>query len=148
MNDVAGVRYITYVKIVLRAELLSSLCYWIMILQYRRHKNMMNGLDAAIFKMQRSGEELRNAASENYPGGSPNHVQLLWFACFRMLEIAADLNNNSVNLRVVLCGTPSPSEVLDDLDMDIELNPDDLEDGDWLEENSIDSEEILDHRVK
>jgi hypothetical protein len=77
MNDVAGVRYITYVKIVLRAELLSSLCYWIMILQYQRHKNMMNGLDAAIFKMQRSGEELRNAASENYPGGSPNHVQLL-----------------------------------------------------------------------
>jgi hypothetical protein len=41
VNDVAGVRYITYVKIVLRAELLSSLCYWIMILQYRRHKNMI-----------------------------------------------------------------------------------------------------------
>jgi hypothetical protein len=38
MNDVAGVRCITYVKIVLRAELLSSLCYWIMILQYRGTK--------------------------------------------------------------------------------------------------------------
>jgi hypothetical protein len=77
MNDVGGVRCITYVNIVLRAELPSSLCYWIMILQYRRHKTVMNGLDAAIFEIQRSAEELRNAASENYPSGSLNHVQLL-----------------------------------------------------------------------
>jgi hypothetical protein len=50
MNDVASVRYITYDKIVLRAELLSLLCYWILILQYRRHKTVRNGLDAAILE--------------------------------------------------------------------------------------------------
>jgi hypothetical protein len=50
MNDVVGVRCITYVKIVLHVELLSSLCYWIMILQYRKHKTAMNGLDTAILR--------------------------------------------------------------------------------------------------
>jgi hypothetical protein len=64
-----------------------------------------------------------------------------------MVEIAADLDSNSVNLRAVLCGTPPPSKVLDDLDMDIEFNSDDLEDDDWLE-NSVDSKEILDRRAK
>jgi hypothetical protein len=91
---------------------------------------------------------LKNVASENYPGGSLNHVQLLQSACFRMVEIAVDLDSSSVNLQAVLCGTPPPSKVLDDLYMDIELNSDDLDDGDWLEENFVDSEEILDHRAK
>jgi hypothetical protein len=54
-----------------------------------------------------------------------------------MVEIAADMDNSSVNLQSVLCGTPAPSEVLDDLDMDIELNSNYLDNGDWLEENSI-----------
>jgi hypothetical protein len=57
-----------------------------------------NGLDAAILEIQQSAEELRNAASENYLGGSLNHVQLLRSACFRMVEIAADLDSSSVNL--------------------------------------------------
>jgi hypothetical protein len=64
-----------------------------------------------------------------------------------MVEIAADLDSSSINLQAVLCGTPPPSEVLDDMDMDIELNSDDLGDGAWLG-NSVDSEEILDRRVK
>jgi hypothetical protein len=45
-------------------------------------------------------------------------------------------------------GLHCQSKVLDDLDMDIEINSDDLDDGDWLEENSIDSKEILDHHAK
>jgi hypothetical protein len=56
-----------------------------------------------------------------------------------MVEIAVDLDSSSVNLQAVLCGTPPPSKVLDDLYMDIELNSDDLDDGDWLEENFVDS---------
>jgi hypothetical protein len=107
-----------------------------------------NGLDTTILEMQQSAKELRNAASENYPGGSSNLVQLLRSACSRMVEIAPDLDSSSVNLQAVLCGTPPPSEVLDDLDMDIELNSDDLDDGDWLEENSVDSKEILDRCAK
>jgi hypothetical protein len=65
-----------------------------------------------------------------------------------MVEIAADLDNSFVNLQAVLCGTPPSSEVLDDLYMDIELNSNDLDDGDWLEENSVDLEKILDRRAK
>jgi hypothetical protein len=65
-----------------------------------------------------------------------------------MVEIATDLDNSFVNLQAVLCGTPPLSEVLDDLYMDIELNSDDLDDGDWLEENSVDLEKILDRRAK
>jgi hypothetical protein len=47
-----------------------------------------------------------------------------------MVEIAADMDNSSVNLQSVLYGTPAPSEVLDDLDMDIELNSNYLDNGD------------------
>jgi hypothetical protein len=104
-------------------------------LLYSRFKEVLKGLDDAITEMQRSAEELRNAASEHFVEDEKYHQDTLFnFACFRMVEIAASLNDTALKLQYVYDG-PSPlSDVVDD---HLAMNSDDSTDEwEWFEENS------------
>jgi hypothetical protein len=107
-----------------------------------------NGLDKAITDMQRTAEEMRSTASENYVDVTETrHIELLRCACFGMVEIAEMLDIASLNHQDVVDGSSAQSEVLAQLDDRLTINSDEVKDWDWFEENSVDSEEICDRRM-
>jgi hypothetical protein len=76
MNDVAGVMYyICQDCITCRITLIVVLLDYDFAVSEAQNREEWSG--RCHFGMQRNFEELRNAASENYLGGSLNYVQLL-----------------------------------------------------------------------